>query len=665
MRKGIHLLFAVSVATFSGALLAQTPPSRIELPSVAASKPPKIDGVLDDACWTTATRVSDFYLQTEEVSTEKTDAYISYDQRSIYVAYYCHDAHPETIRHEQRRRRGSMGSDDRVELNLDTFNSLQSGKCSKFIVSAGGCQSETMPTGSVSKTEWRGDWYAATKQVDDGYIVEIEIPWTILQYTNTTGNLGIMFNRWKASTDKDHSSPKMGVNKDPFRWYIWKGLQMPKSVRRPMVMPFVLMHTSQDDSSVKGGVDMRYDPNSQSTAVLSILPDFSSVEQAVESVSFSYNEQQQGDNRPFFQEGGGYFPGPDMLYTRRLGDIDIGAKYFSRVGALSYGLMHVTAANGDAAQALTVKNEFGNKGNINIAAMQTDYLGNSGTVATLGGSIKLFQKDARLWNMYGQVGQADNGLGMGTGKRYDTGMDWSAGPRKLGASIGYSSIDDNYRPAMGYVPEFGIDTKNIGLFIYDEPSNNLVNFWKLECGEGESYFQTGELFQRNWRLNFNATTLSGYSISLNTGGGKRPPHQDRISALAVGWGHNTLFRGGGANITFGKMASGNYTNWSIGQGWNLGPSLNMNLNYTSSKLEEPSPAAFKVTQMVASFAYEFPTVTSERTIIGRFVNQENSTNFYLAYRQSSRHGMDIYVTLGDPNAPTTEESLTVKLVQAF
>ena len=152
----------------SGALLAQPAPPRIELPSAAASQPPRVDGVLDDACWTTATRVSDFYLQTEEVSNEKTEVFLSYDQRSIYVAFYCHDANPETIRHEQRRRRGTMGSDDRVELNLDTFNSLQSDKCSKFTVSAGGCQSEKMPTGSVSKTEWRGDWYAATKMVDDG-----------------------------------------------------------------------------------------------------------------------------------------------------------------------------------------------------------------------------------------------------------------------------------------------------------------------------------------------------------------------------------------------------------------------------------------------------------------------------------------------------------------
>lgn len=646
-------------------MVAQTNFQRVELPAVTTSQPPKMDGVLDDECWKSASKISDFYLQTDEKAPEKTEVYLCYDQRAIYVAFYCHAAKPELIRHEQRRRRGSMGSDDRVHFYLDTFNSLQWDQRSQFSVSAGGCQSERMPTGGVSKIEWRGDWYAGTKLVDDGYIVEMEIPWTIMQYENSKGYLGVMFNRWQACTDKDNASPKMGTNWDPYRWYIWKGLQMPQSVRRPMAMPYLLMTANKDSSSLKTGVDMRYDPNSQSTAMLSLLPDFSSIEQGVESVSFSYSEQQQGDNRPFFQEGSSYFPGSDMFYTRRLGDIDMGAKYFSRIGSLSYGLMHVAASNGDAVQSVSVKNEFGSRGSLSAATVRSDYLGTTGTTSGFGGAVKLYQKDATNLNMWGMVGQADNGLGMGTGNRVESGMNWGAGPRKLEYWAEYTNIDENYKPAIGFFPDVNFESFGGGMSMWDDPSNSPVKSWWLGCSAGESYYKTGELFQRNWGFNLGTSWLKGYSLNINTGGAKRPPHQDRMTNIGIGWGQTSLFRGGGAGLTTGRMASGQYTNWSVSQGWNLGPNFNMGLRYTSSKLEEPSPDAFSATQMVASFAYELPTRDLERTIIGRFVNQGGGTNFYLAYRQNARNGMDIYVTLGNPNATTIEESLTVKLLQVF
>lgn len=665
MKKSILLLLACSAVFCGGDLLAQTNQPRIDVPAIACTKPPKVDGVLDDECWTSASKVSSFFLQTDETAPEKTEAYVCYDQHSIYVAFYCHAAQPDRIRHEQRLRRGSMGSDDRVEFYIDTFNSLQWDQHTRFTVSAGGCQSERMSTGSVSKTEWRGDWYAGTKLVDDGYIVEMEIPWTILQYDNSKGFLGVMFKRWVSATDKDHISPKMGTNWDPYRWYIWKGLQMPASVRRPMAMPYLLMTASKEKSTIKTGVDMRYDPNSRSSAVVSLLPDFSSIEQGVESVSFSYSEQQQGDNRPFFQEGNSYFPGSDMLYTRRLGDIDLGAKYFSRAGSLSYGLMHVTASNGDDAQAVSVRNEFGSRGSLSAAAVRSDYQGHTGTTSGFGGSYKLYQKDAANWDMWGQLGQADNGLGAGTGNRMQLGTWWGAGPRKLEYWAEYTNVDENYNPAIGYFPDVNFESFGGGLSIYNDPSNSPVKSWWLGCNAGESYYKTGQLFQRNWGVNGGASWLKGYSIWVDSGAAKRPPHQDKITSVGVGWGQTTLFRGGGASYSSGNLASGRYLNWSVSQGWNLGPNLHMGLNYTRSQLDEPSPDAYKASQMVASFAYEFPTLSIERTIIGRFVNQGNCTNFYLAYRQNARNGMDIYVTLGNPNAETIEESLTVKLLQVF
>ncbi len=665
MKRYLGAVISWFIAAAACAVMAQTDAPRPELPAAEAIDPPKIDGVLDDACWKSASTVTSFHLETNETAPEKTEAYLCYNQKSIYVAFYAHAVHPKSIRHEQHLRRGSMGSDDRVEFYIDTFNSLQWSQRSRFTVSAGGCQSERMSTGSVSKTEWRGDWYAGTKLADDGFIVEMEIPWTILQYDNSKGYLGVMFSRWVSATDKNHITPNMGTNWDPYKWYIWKGLKLPKSVRRPMAMPYLLLTADETKSTAKSGVDMRYDPNSQSTAVVSLLPDFSSIEQGVNSVSFSYSEQYKGDNRPFFQEGSSYFPGSDMLYTRRLGDIDIGAKYFSRAQSLTYGLMHVTASNGDTAQSVSMKQEINSRGYVAASAVRSDYQDHVGVTSGFGGSYKIYSKDSKELTYWGQVGQANNGLGVGTGKRVETGIDWGAGPRKPSYSLEYHSVDQNYKPAIGYFPDVNFESASFGTSIYDDPSNSPVKSWWLGCSAGESYFKTGGLFQRSVDMNGGLSWLKGYSLWFNLGDTKRPPHYDQAVSCGIGWGQNTLFRGGGVSYTSGRIASGNYLNWSVSQGWNVGPNLSLHMSYTSSKLDKPSPDAFAADQYVASFAYELPNIANERTIIGRLVHQDSHTNFYLAYRQNARNGMDIYVTLGDPNTETTDESVSIKLLNVY
>ena len=76
------------------------------------------------------------------------------------------------------------------------------------------------------------------------------------------------------------------------------------------------------DSLVSTGIDIRYQPRSDLTGMVSVNPDFSQVEQAVSDISFSYSEKAIKDNRPFFAEGRGYFAKEDdnsIFYSNRVG----------------------------------------------------------------------------------------------------------------------------------------------------------------------------------------------------------------------------------------------------------------------------------------------------------------------------------------------------------
>ena len=56
---------------------------------------------------------------------------------------------------------------------------------------------------------------------------------------------------------------------------------------------------------------------------------------------------------------------------------------------------------------------------------------------------------------------------------------------------------------------------------------------------------------------------------------------------------------------------------------------------------------------------------ANRGIVMRLVDHSGSTNFYAAYRQEMRRGMDIFFVLGDPNAPSFTIQFLLKLVRTY
>ena len=138
----------------------------------------------------------------------------------------------------------------------------------------------------------------------------------------------------------------------------------------------------------------------------------------------------------------------------------------------------------------------------------------------------------------------------------------------------------------------------------------------------------------------------------------RPPYHDAIARAGYQWGTNDLYKSGGFNAGIGRQAGGDYSYWSLGQGWPIGDKLSIQASYEFARIGEPSPDAFNSHQIVASAAYDFD---NERTVGGRLISREGKTNLYLAFKQRVSTGTDIYLIFGDPNADSTRSSVTIKL----
>ncbi len=98
----------------------------IEIPKI--SEAPDIDGILDNPVWMDEALRIDTFLQMSPKEkgepSERTVAYIGYDEENLYVAFRCFDSQPGKIR-ASITNRDQCFEDDWVMVMLDTFNEKQ------------------------------------------------------------------------------------------------------------------------------------------------------------------------------------------------------------------------------------------------------------------------------------------------------------------------------------------------------------------------------------------------------------------------------------------------------------------------------------------------------------------------------------------------------------
>ena len=88
------------------------------------SKPPVIDGILDDEAWTGAPLPAGTWLSYNplhgEQAPQQTTVWVGYDADALYFAFRCDDPDPGGIK-TSITRRDNIWSDDWVGLSLDAL----------------------------------------------------------------------------------------------------------------------------------------------------------------------------------------------------------------------------------------------------------------------------------------------------------------------------------------------------------------------------------------------------------------------------------------------------------------------------------------------------------------------------------------------------------------
>ena len=312
-----------------------------ELPALKTDSPPTIDGILNDACWQEAPQAAGFTDErTERPAKNQSVGRVVYTDTAIYVGLHLYDDMPDKIVARQTKDQTRIRGEDWVSFSLDPFHTHQFSDRNFFIVNPLGTKFAHLATGRAEKSEWIGLWKTAAQIVEDGWIVEMEIPWQMLDYPDTTKpiRMGINIDRLQQRTGERSWWCNLGVNEFRENDGHWIDVLPPPRKREFKLLPYLIggiseTETDEREYTTRAGADLRYEVTPQLRLIGTANPDFENIEQAVEGIDFSYGERFVPDRRPFlFRRRQCLQSFGRLFHSRRITDMDGGLKLFGKIG---------------------------------------------------------------------------------------------------------------------------------------------------------------------------------------------------------------------------------------------------------------------------------------------------------------------------------------------
>lgn len=301
-----------------------------------------IDGRLDEEIWKTEEGWTEDFLQTlprERVVPEsKTRAKLFYDDKYIYVGFYCQELQPDKM-NRFIGNRDDNGLGDLVSVAFDTYHDYRA--ASEFNLNLGGNKTDLIVTDQLDiNMSWNAVWEGRTyiNKADSFWTAEIRIPFSQLRY-NYNSEDGIWGLHIRRTTRHNNELQKWSLiprknNGHVFSFGEMHGMTDVPKPRGIEILPYVMGKYKnepkipgspyQKGSSWKGnaGLDAKF-ALSDFTLDVAINPDFGQVELDPSVMNLTAYETFYDEKRPFFLEGKHILDfnnsGDMMFYTRRIG----------------------------------------------------------------------------------------------------------------------------------------------------------------------------------------------------------------------------------------------------------------------------------------------------------------------------------------------------------
>ena len=470
-------------------------PSRPSVDIGWTSRPPEIDGQLGSDEWSDAAHIDGLTQATPDegqAATQRTEIWLMTDGDNLYVAARLWDTNPEEMVAYANRRDADTGRDDRFGFTIDPFFDRQNGYF--FQVNPNGARRDALLEGGSFESNWDGRWYAKTSIDDEGWIVEIALPFDSINFDPTADVWGLNMARGiRRRNEIDRWS-------DPVleRFLTAMGragnLVGMKGARQGLGLQIVPAGTLRrvDDSNKLDDEDSerhytRADPSldvfykiiPSVTTAITVNTDFGESEVDARQVNLSRFALFFPEKRDFFLQDALIFQFADLVdngrpfFSRRIGlnsdgeseGITAGGKVTGRVGPVKIGLLNVVLDEHDRVdqQNVLVARPAMNFGESTLGAILThgDPTG-LGDNTLVGADFNYRNSDfldnksfnANIWvqNTFSDPDtgpdvddDAINGSGLAYGGRIQYPND------RINWKLSARTFDDEFNPALGFV----------------------------------------------------------------------------------------------------------------------------------------------------------------------------------------------------------------------
>src|ERR1041384_4240670 len=333
------------------------------------SKPPAIDGKLDDEVWQTAVVLKDFYqVQPGDnlIPQNRTEVRLGYDAHFFYIAFHCFD--DPTKARANIPKRDNIWDDDYVGILFDTFNDQR--RAYEFDFNPLGVQADGIWTEGQGE-DFSLDLVMESKGIltEDGYTIEVALPFKSLRYVAGKDKLwGVHF--WRRTKRLNNSLDMwIPMDRDKNSWLAQAGhitglegistertlelipsLTVSQTTRRARTFGLAPGSAAfnadpgrmlNEPVNIDPGLTGKYTLTPTVTLDFAINPDFAQVE--ADQLVVTANQRFPiffPEKRPFFLEGIDIFQTQiQAVHTRTIVDPDFAVKTTGKVDRNTFGLL--------------------------------------------------------------------------------------------------------------------------------------------------------------------------------------------------------------------------------------------------------------------------------------------------------------------------------------
>ena len=313
-------------APIAPATITRDADRRATVRAARLDEPLRIDGTLDESIYKTMPSLSGFIQQLPDEgapATERTEAWVFYDDRNVYVGARLWDSAPESqwVANEMQRDSFQLLNNETFSVAFDTFYDRRNGVV--FMVNPiGGFFDYQITDEGRPNGDWNPIWDVTTGRFDGGWTVEMEIPFKSLRFRPGESQVwGLQLGRsirWK--NEQAYLTP-VAISAGPGMFRLsaagtLTGVEVPSGNLVFEIKPYAIGSLATDVNAVPRisnegdgdfGLDVKYGVTQNLTADFTYNTDFAQVEVDEQQVNLTRFSLFFPEKREFFLEGRGIF----------------------------------------------------------------------------------------------------------------------------------------------------------------------------------------------------------------------------------------------------------------------------------------------------------------------------------------------------------------------